>query len=84
MRVKTIHFSKRYVVHLENGHILTIEDTKKILKAPNMSDDDATEIRDGFRRLVEVIYDKFMSERRKGVRENKTGFKKATTTKKTL
>ena len=71
MTTETTYLRYCIIVHSHNGNLLTIEDTKKILGTPNMSDEDATEIRDGFRRLIEVIYDKSMEERRKSVQEKK-------------
>lgn len=64
MRTQTIHFSRRYVVHLKNGHILTVEQTKKILNEPDMPEEKATVIRDGFRLLAEVIREKWLEERK--------------------
>lgn len=69
MKTDTIHISSKMVVHLYNGNILSVQQTKQILGQPDLSDDKATEIRDGFRRLVEVIYDKAMEDRRKARRE---------------
>jgi hypothetical protein len=44
--------------------MLSIEETKKILKDPNMSDEEATEIRDGFYNLVEIIFEQWDFERK--------------------
>lgn len=52
------------VVHLKNGNLLTVEDTKKILNKPELTDEKATEIRDGFRLLSEVIREKWLEERK--------------------
>ncbi|MFA5393810.1 MAG: hypothetical protein WC081_04045 [Candidatus Ratteibacteria bacterium] len=43
--------------------MLSIEETKKILKDPNMSDEEATEIRDGFHSLVEIIFEQWLYEK---------------------
>lgn len=43
--------------------MLSIEDTKKILNDPNMSDEEATKIRDGFRALVEIIFEQWLYEK---------------------
>jgi len=45
--------------------MLTIEQTKKLLNDPNISDTEAEEIRDGFRLLAEVIFEKWQSEKMK-------------------
>lgn len=60
--IKSSH--RRYIVHLFNGHLLTVEQTKKILNKPDLSDEEATEIRDGYRLMAEVIFDKWLSERK--------------------
>ncbi len=64
MSTKTQHFSRRYVIHLKNGHLLTVEQTKKILNEPEMTEEKATVIRDGFRLLAEVIREKWLEERK--------------------
>ncbi|MFH2068278.1 MAG: hypothetical protein ABII89_02285 [Candidatus Omnitrophota bacterium] len=43
--------------------MLSIEETKKILNEPNMSEDEATEIRDGFYNLVEIIFEQWLHEK---------------------
>lgn len=58
------HISNKMVVHLKNGNLLTVEDTKKILNKPELTDEKATEIRDGFRLLSEVIREKWLEERK--------------------
>ena len=46
--------------------MLTIEQTKKILgkNAEGLTDEDLTEIRDGYRLMAEVIFDKWLLERK--------------------
>ena len=44
--------------------MLNLEETKKILKKPEMSDKEAEEIRDGFLNLAEIIYEKWMIDTR--------------------
>lgn len=39
---------------------ISIAQTKEILKRPDMSDEEAEYIRDGFRSLAEIIYEKWM------------------------
>lgn len=50
------------VIHRHNGNAVTIEETKKLLGNPEMSDEEATEIRDGYRLLAEVIFEKQLAE----------------------
>lgn len=65
MTTQTTFFTSCIViVHSHNGNLLTVEDTKKILNKPELTDEEATEIRDGFRHLTEVIFDKWMEERK--------------------
>lgn len=45
--------------------MLSIEATKEILNEPNMSDEEATEIRDSFRALAEIIFEQWQYERMK-------------------
>lgn len=46
--------------------MLTIEQTKKILgkNAEGLTDEQLTEIRDGYRLMTEVIFDKWLAERK--------------------
>lgn len=44
--------------------MLSIDDTKKILKNPAMSDKEAEQIRDEFRFLVDIIFEKWMEDRK--------------------
>lgn len=60
----TIYGHGIIVVHTYDGHLLTIEQSKKILNDPTLSDEQVAEIRDGFRHLAEVIFDKWMEERK--------------------
>lgn len=53
-------------IHLYNGNVVSIEQTKKLLNDPTLSDEQAEEIRDGFRMLGEVIFDKWFEERKQG------------------
>ncbi len=48
--------------------MLSIEQTRKILgkKAEGLTDEQLTEIRDGYRLLVEVIFDKWQEDRKSG------------------
>lgn len=64
MTTETTYFGFCIIVHSHNGNLLTVEDTKKILNKPELTDEEATEIRDGFRHLTEVIFDKWMEERK--------------------
>lgn len=50
------------IVHTYNGNLVTIEETKKLLANPELSDEEATEIRDGYRLLAEVIFEKQLVE----------------------
>lgn len=50
------------VAHRYNGNLVTIEETKKLLANPELSDEEATEIRDGYRLLAEVIFGKQLAE----------------------
>jgi len=43
--------------------MLSLQQVKKILNNPNISDDEALEIRDGFRSLVEIIYEQWEKEK---------------------
>lgn len=54
--------------------MLSIEQTRKILgkKAEGLTDEDLTEIRDGYRLMTEVIFDKWLLER-KAKKLNETG-----------
>lgn len=42
--------------------MLSIERVKELLEDPNMSDEETTEIRDGFYLLVEIIFEKWQVE----------------------
>jgi len=44
--------------------MLSIEETKKILGDKDMLDEEAQEIRDGFRNLAEIIYEKWEHEKK--------------------
>ena len=43
--------------------MLTIQQVKTILNNPNLSDEEATEIRDNFRSLAEVIFEQWEKEK---------------------
>ena len=43
--------------------MLTIQQVKTILNNPNMPDEEAEEIRDNFRSLAEVIFEKWQAEK---------------------
>lgn len=45
--------------------MLSIERTKVLLGEPNMTDEEATEIRDEFRALAEIIFEQWQYERMK-------------------
>lgn len=47
--------------------MLTIEQTRKILgkNAEGLTDEDLTKIRDGYRLMTEVIFEKWLMERKK-------------------
>lgn len=45
--------------------MLSIERIKELLEDPNISDEEAREIRDGFHMLAEIIFDHWQEERRK-------------------
>lgn len=64
MTTETTYFGYCIIVHSRNGNLLTVEDTKKILNKPELTDEKATEIRDGFRLLSEVIREKWLEERK--------------------
>lgn len=52
------------VVHAFDGNVVSIEQAKKILNDPKLSDEQVLEIRDGFRMLSEVIFDVWFEERK--------------------
>ncbi len=52
-------------VHSQNGSVISIQETKKILNNPNLSDEQAEEIRDNFRMLGEVVFDKWFEEKKR-------------------
>ncbi len=58
------------IIHSHNGDLLSIEETKKILNNPTLTEEQLTEIRDGYRLMAEVIFDKWIGEKRAS---NKTG-----------
>ena len=68
MKITTIEIQYACVIkiHSRNGSIISIEQTKKLLNDPTLSDEQAEEIRDGFRMLGEVIFDKWFEERKQG------------------
>lgn len=43
--------------------MLSIEQTKKILSDPNLSEKEIVEIRDNFRLLTEIIFEKWQKEK---------------------
>lgn len=43
--------------------MLTIQQIKIMLNNPNISDEEATEIRDGFRSLAELIFEQWEKEK---------------------
>lgn len=45
--------------------MISVEHTKELLGEPNMTDEEATEIRDNFRALAEVIFEQWQYERMK-------------------
>jgi len=44
--------------------MLSLEETKKILKRPEMSDKETEKIRDGFYYLTEIIFEKWMIDKK--------------------
>lgn len=44
--------------------MLSVETTRKLLDDPTLSDAEVEEIRDGFRALVEVVFEKWRNERK--------------------
>jgi len=46
--------------------MLSIERVKELLKDQNISDEEAKEIRDGFRNLAEIIFEQWQEERSSG------------------
>jgi len=46
--------------------MLSIERVKELLKGQNISDEEAKEIRDGFRNLAEIIFEQWQEERNTG------------------
>lgn len=46
--------------------MLSIERVKKLLDDPTISDDEAEKIRDDMRALVEIIFEKWMEDRKSG------------------
>ena len=49
--------------------MLSLEETKKILKDSEMSDKEAEEIRDGYLNLAEIIYEKWLVDTKKNKEE---------------
>lgn len=43
--------------------MLTIQQVKTMLNNPNLSDEEATEIRDSFRSLAEIIFEQWEKEK---------------------
>lgn len=43
--------------------MLSVEQAKKILNDPNLSGEEITEIRDSFRSLAEIIFEKWQNEK---------------------
>ena len=43
--------------------VLSIEKTKQLINDPSLSDKEAEEIRDGFRVLAEIIFEKWQEEK---------------------
>ena len=64
MKTHTTSFHCVLVTHRYNGNLVTIELTRELLGKPEMSDEEATEIRDEFRMLAEVIFEKRLAERK--------------------
>lgn len=59
-----IQYSCIIKIHSHNGSIISVQETKKILNDPTLSDKQAGEIRDSFRMLSEVVFDKWYDERK--------------------
>ena len=64
MKTHATSFHCILIVHTRNGCLVTIEETRKLLGNPELSDEEATEIRDGYRLLAEVIFEKQLAERK--------------------
>jgi hypothetical protein len=56
--------------------MLSIERVKELLKGQNISDEEAKEIRDGFRDLVEIIFEKWMVDTDRSERPDSTPLNK--------
>ena len=50
----------KYKFHFQNGDIVSIEETRKLLNDPEKSEEELEQIRDGFRYLSEVIVDNYI------------------------
>jgi len=71
MQTSIIKIQYNFVVkiHSYNGNVVSVEQTKKLLSNPKLSDEEAEEIRDGFRFLAEVVFDKWSEERKQTSKE---------------
>ena len=49
--------------------MLSVEQMKKILDDPSLSDDETKEIRDSFRILAEIIFDEWQKDRAKSAKK---------------
>lgn len=64
MKQQTLTIPYCIIIHSHNGKLLSIEETKKILNNPSLTEEQLTEIRDGYRLMAEVIFDKWVEDRR--------------------
>lgn len=58
-RTSSNQFKKTLSEEFTTEIMLTIQQVKLILNNPNISDEEATEIRDNFRSLAEVIFEQW-------------------------
>ena len=56
--------------------MISIEETKRILKDKTISDEEAEIIRDEFRALAEIIFEKYQSDKIMTEKQKSKGFEK--------
>lgn len=66
----TTLFTFTITTHSYNGNVVSIEEATKLLNNPKLSEEEITEVRDGFRFLAEVIFDKWAEDRKQNKHNN--------------
>lgn len=64
MNTQTKLFITKIVAHSCNGHAVSVEEATRLLNNSKLSVEEVTQIRDDFRFLVEIIFDKWIEERK--------------------